>query len=35
MLRLLIKNGYKIKSVENFGDSDKERIEFIKTLSRI
>jgi len=32
MLRLLIKNGYKIKSVENFGDSDKERIEFIKRL---
>ena len=32
MLRLLIKNGYKIKSVENFGDSDKDRIEFIKRL---
>ena len=24
MLRLLIKNGYKIKIVENFGDSDRE-----------
>ena len=32
MLRLLIKNGYKIKCVENFDDSDKERIEFIKRL---
>jgi ribosomal protein S18 acetylase RimI-like enzyme len=32
MLRLLIKNGYRIKSVENFDDAKKERIGFIKRL---
>jgi GNAT superfamily N-acetyltransferase len=33
MLRLLIKNGYKIKSIENFGNKESERIEFIKVFS--
>jgi len=32
MLRLLIKNGYRIKSVESFDDSEKERIQFIRRL---
>lgn len=33
MLRLLIKNGYKIKNIKFFDDPDNERIEFIKTLN--
>lgn len=32
MLRLLIKNSYKIKEVEFFGDSERERIHFVKAL---
>lgn len=32
MLRLLIKNGYQITRVDNFGSPQKERIRFIKAL---
>lgn len=32
MLRMLIKNGYKIQGVEFYGDSEKERINFVKQL---
>ena len=32
MLRMLIKNGYQIESVEFYGDSEKERINFVKLL---
>ena len=35
MLRLLIKNSYKIKEVEFFGDSERERIHFVKALGEI
>ena len=34
MLRMLIKNGYKIESVEFYGDSEKERINFVKPLEK-
>jgi GNAT superfamily N-acetyltransferase len=34
MLRLLIRNGYQICAVVHFGDPAKERIHFIKPLSR-
>ncbi|MCX7289692.1 GNAT family N-acetyltransferase [Janthinobacterium sp.] len=34
MLRLLICNGYQIRLVEHFGDPVRERIHFIKPLSR-
>lgn len=33
MLRLLIRNGYRICAVEQFGDPANERIHFIKRLS--
>lgn len=33
MLRLLIKNGYKIMEVESFGCSERERIKFIKSIN--
>lgn len=33
MLRLLIRNGYQIRLVEQFGDPARERIHFIKPLS--
>ncbi|WP_219118231.1 GNAT family N-acetyltransferase [Janthinobacterium sp. UMAB-56] len=33
MLRLLIRNGYRIRAVEHFGDPASERIDFIKPLS--
>lgn len=34
MLRLLIRNDYQIRLVEHFGDPVRERIHFIKPLSR-
>ncbi|MDQ4624638.1 GNAT family N-acetyltransferase [Janthinobacterium lividum] len=34
MLRLLIRNGYQIRLVEHFGDPSRERIHFIRLLSR-
>ena len=32
MLRFLIKNGYRIYNVDSFGDSEQERILFVKEL---
>ena len=32
MLRLLIRNGYRIRVVEHFGDPTRERVHFIKPL---
>ncbi|WP_454774937.1 hypothetical protein [Janthinobacterium tructae] len=32
MLRLLIRNGYRIRAVERFGNPARERIHFIKYL---
>ena len=32
MLRLLIRNGYRIRVVEHYGDSARERIHFIKAF---
>jgi len=32
MLRLLIRNGYQIRAVDQFGDQARERISFIKQL---
>jgi hypothetical protein len=32
MLRLLIRNGYRICAVEHFGETARERIHFIKSL---
>ncbi|CAM2747822.1 GNAT family N-acetyltransferase [Janthinobacterium lividum] len=34
MLRLLIRNGYQVRLVEHFGDPARERIHFIRLLSR-
>ncbi|MDN2671887.1 GNAT family N-acetyltransferase [Janthinobacterium sp. SUN026] len=34
MLRLLIRNGYQIRVVEHYGDTARERINFIKALSK-
>lgn len=34
MLRLLIRNGYQVRLVEHFGDPSRERIHFVKLLSR-
>ena len=34
MLRMLIKNGYQIESVQFYGDSEKERINFVKLLEK-
>lgn len=34
MLRVLIRNGYQVRLVEHFGDPSRERIHFIKLLSR-
>ena len=33
MLHLLIRNGYRIRAVEHFGDRTRERIHFINPLS--
>ena len=33
MLRLLIRNGYRIRAVEHFGDRTRERIHFINPLA--
>ncbi|PHV22753.1 GNAT family N-acetyltransferase [Janthinobacterium sp. BJB446] len=34
MLRVLIRNGYQVRLVEHFGDPSRERIHFVKLLSR-
>jgi hypothetical protein len=33
MLRLLLRNGYRIRAVQHFGAPDRERIDFIKPPS--